>query len=40
MGYFVFGEVPSVWTWVGAAVIVASTLYILLREQALEKGRG
>ena len=39
LGYFAFGEVPSMWTWVGAAIIVASTLYILFREQALAKGR-
>ena len=31
-GYFAFGEVPNPWSGVGAAVIVASTLYILLRE--------
>ena len=37
MGYFMFGEVPSLWTWAGAAIIVASTLYILLREQALAR---
>ena len=27
-GYFLFSEVPSVWTLVGAAIIVASTYYI------------
>ena len=32
MGYLAFGDVPSVWTWVGAAVIVASGLYIAWRE--------
>ena len=32
MGYLVFGDVPSVWTWVGAAVIIASGLYIAWRE--------
>ena len=32
LGYFVFSEVPSVWTWVGAAIIVASALYIARRE--------
>lgn len=36
-GYFVFNEVPTIWTGVGATVIVASTLYILLREAALKK---
>ena len=28
VGYLVFGHVPSVWTWVGAAVIIASGLGI------------
>jgi drug/metabolite transporter (DMT)-like permease len=36
-GFWLFDEVPSVWTGVGAAVIIASTLYILLREAALNK---
>ncbi len=31
-GYFVFAEVPVIWTWVGAAIIVASALYIARRE--------
>lgn len=31
-GYLLFGDVPSLWTWGGAAVIVASGLRIALRE--------
>ncbi|WP_099827737.1 DMT family transporter [Oceaniglobus indicus] len=31
-GYFIFGETPDVLTWVGAAIIIASGLYIVLRE--------
>jgi S-adenosylmethionine uptake transporter len=31
-GYAFFAEFPDVWTWVGAAVIIASGLYIVLRE--------
>jgi drug/metabolite transporter (DMT)-like permease len=30
--YFLFGEVPAMWTIVGIGIIVASTLYIMLRE--------
>jgi len=37
-GYFLFAEVPSFWTVVGAAVIVASSLYIA-REEAQKSGR-
>jgi len=31
-GYFVFADVPDIWTGVGAAVIVGSSLYIVRRE--------
>lgn len=34
-GYLLFGEMPDVWTWVGAAVIVAATVYIARREARL-----
>lgn len=34
-GYFVFGDVPTIATIVGAAIIVAAGLYIFLREQKL-----
>lgn len=30
VGYLVFGDVPSAWTWVGAVIIIASGLYIAL----------
>lgn len=32
LGYLVFGDVPSAWTWAGAACIVASGLCIAWRE--------
>ena len=35
-GYLFFGEFPDLWTWVGAAVIVASGLYIVHREHKLQ----
>jgi len=38
-GYLAFGDLPDLWTIVGAAVIVASGLYILYRER-LKKMRG
>lgn len=31
-GYFLFAEVPVIWTWIGAVIIVASALYIARRE--------
>jgi drug/metabolite transporter (DMT)-like permease len=37
-GYAVFGDVPSVATIVGAAIIIAAGLYIFLREQRLGRG--
>jgi drug/metabolite transporter (DMT)-like permease len=32
LGFLVFGDVPSAWTWTGAAVVIASGLYIAWRE--------
>jgi drug/metabolite transporter (DMT)-like permease len=32
VGYLVFGDVPGLWTWAGAAIIVASGCYIALGE--------
>lgn len=33
LGFLVFNELPDFWTWVGAAVIIASGLYIGYRER-------
>lgn len=38
VGFFVFGTVPDAWVWVGAALIVASTLYITIREARAGEG--
>lgn len=32
-GYFMFSEVPDIWTALGALVIVASGLYLVYRER-------
>jgi drug/metabolite transporter (DMT)-like permease len=37
IGYFWFGDVPSIWMLVGCAVIVASGLYVFYREAVLGK---
>ena len=37
VGYAFFGDFPDIWTWVGAAVIVASGLYITYRESKLKQ---
>ena len=41
-GYLIFAHLPDVWTWVGAAIVVASSLYVLhrerLRNQTLVRG--
>jgi drug/metabolite transporter (DMT)-like permease len=39
-GYVLFDELPGVWTAVGAAIIIGSTLYIILREGRLKKQRS
>jgi drug/metabolite transporter (DMT)-like permease len=33
LGYLIFGDVPNRWTLAGAAVVVASGLYLLHRER-------
>jgi drug/metabolite transporter (DMT)-like permease len=40
IGYFLFSELPDLWTGVGAAVIVGSTLYIAQREAAEARAKG
>lgn len=37
IGYFIFAELPGPWTWVGGAMIVASTSYIAYRESVLRR---
>lgn len=37
-GWIVFGTVPDVWVFVGAAIVVASGLFIWIRERRLERG--
>ena len=37
LGYLFFGERPDMWTWFGAAVIVASSLYVAHRESRLSR---
>lgn len=37
IGYFAFGEVPSVWIWPGAALIMASAIYIARRAARVQR---
>ena len=39
LGYVVFGDVPSVWTLAGGAIVIGSGLYVLQRERRLERQR-
>ena len=36
-GYFVFDEIPDVYTWIGALIIIAGVLIISYREMKLDK---
>ena len=38
-GWTVFGDLPDLWTWVGAAIVMATGLYIIQRERRLAKMR-
>ncbi len=37
IGFFFYGELPSVWTWVGAAVLFASTYYSTWRDTVITR---
>lgn len=39
MGWLIWGQSPEVWTYVGAAIVIASALYIAQREAQLAKER-
>ncbi len=38
-GWVIWGEMPVIWTYVGAAIVIASALYIAAREAQLSKER-
>ena len=37
LGYLMWGHIPDLWVWIGAAVIVASGLY-MVRSEARQRG--
>jgi drug/metabolite transporter (DMT)-like permease len=39
LGYLVFGNLPNVWTLAGAAIVIASGLYLLYSERRAPRGR-
>lgn len=39
MGWLVFGQVPEIWTYLGAAIVIGSALYIAQREAQLARER-
>jgi drug/metabolite transporter (DMT)-like permease len=38
LGYLIFKHFPDLWTWLGAGVIIASGIYIALRERRRRQG--
>ena len=40
LAYVLFGEVPDVWTWVGAGIIFAAVVYTARREAQLARQAG
>ena len=38
-GFIVFGDLPDVFTWVGAAVVIASGVYLAWREYLAARRR-
>lgn len=39
IAFLTFGEVPGLWTWIGAAIIFSSTVYIAHRETRMKQDR-
>lgn len=39
MGWMIFGQMPEIWTYVGAAIVIGSALYIAQREATLARER-
>ncbi|RPI42021.1 MAG: DMT family transporter [Betaproteobacteria bacterium] len=39
LGYLVFGEVPSIWTWIGGSAIFVCGLHLALRERRRARAR-
>lgn len=39
-GWMVFGQFPDGWTWIGAAIIVATGIYTVHRERQVQLARG
>jgi drug/metabolite transporter (DMT)-like permease len=37
LGFLLWGDIPSAWVWIGAAIIVASGIYIVRREAMLHR---
>ena len=40
LGYLLFGELVSIYTWLGGAVIFSGALYLAFRERQLEQLKG
>ena len=42
IGYFVFNDIPTIYTLVGGSIVVAAGIFIIFREQrlGLERGRA
>ena len=40
LGYAIFGNFPDAWTWLGAAIIIASGVYIAFRERRRRAAPG
>tara|TARA_B100000287_G_scaffold912_1_gene898 strand:+ start:378 stop:509 length:132 start_codon:yes stop_codon:yes gene_type:complete len=37
IGYYFFGDFPNQWIWIGLIIIIASGVYISLRENKKQK---
>jgi drug/metabolite transporter (DMT)-like permease len=35
LGFVIFGDFPGIWTWAGIAIVIASGIYISIREKTV-----
>jgi drug/metabolite transporter (DMT)-like permease len=36
-GYFLFGDFPDLYTWIGAAIVVVAGILMILRDRQLDR---
>ena len=40
IGYYLFGDIPTLWMYVGASLVIGAGLFMIYREQQISRGAG